>query len=95
MVSCERDASDIFSDMFSSKGYCYFLFDLYHTYFSLSQLFGVSIEILLDVFETIGFFLKVKKKRNVGGEEDKEQQHLMEVELELLAEERNHLRLDD
>ena len=62
MESCERATSDFFSAVASSKGYWYSLFDLYYTSFYLSQLFGVSIEELLDVFETIGFFLKVEKK---------------------------------
>ena len=34
-------------------------------------------------------------KRDIRGEEDEEQQHLMEAELELLAEERSHLILED
>ena len=45
-----------------SKGYWYPLFDLDDTSFYLSQLFGVSIEELLDVFETIGFVKKAEKK---------------------------------
>ena len=61
MESFERATSDFFSDMLSSKGYWYSLFDFDDTSFSLSHLFGVSIEELLDVFETIGFF-KVEKK---------------------------------
>ena len=44
--------------MSSSKGYWYSLFGLGDTSFSLSQLFGESIDELLDVFEIIGFFLK-------------------------------------
>ena len=55
MKSCKKDASDFFSAMLSSKGCWYLLFDLDDTSFSLSQLFGVSIEKLFDVFETIGF----------------------------------------
>ena len=55
MESCERDTHDLFSAMLSSKGYWYSLFDLYDTSFSLSQLFGVSIDELLDVFEIVGF----------------------------------------
>ena len=47
--------------MSSSKGYWYYLFDLYDTSFSLSKLFGLSIDELLDVFEIIGFVKKVKK----------------------------------
>ena len=64
------------------------------TSFSLSHMFGVSIEELLDVFETIGFVKKVEK-RYLRGEEDKEQQHLMEAELELLTEECSQLSLED
>ena len=48
--------------MLLSKGYWYYLFDLDDISFSLSQLFGVPIEELLDVFETIGFVKKFKKK---------------------------------
>ena len=55
MESCDRATSDFFSDMSSSKGYWYSLFGLDDTSFSLSQLFGVSIDELLDVFEIIGF----------------------------------------
>ena len=78
MESCERPASDFFSAMSSSKGYWYSLFDLDDTSFYLSHMFGVSIEELLDVFETIGFVKKVEK-RDLRGEEDEEQQHLMEA----------------
>ena len=39
-----------------SKGCWYSLFDLDDTSFSLSQLFGVPIDELLDVFEIIEFF---------------------------------------
>ena len=42
-----------------SKGYWYSMFDLDDTSFYLSQLFGVSINELLDVFEMIGFVKKV------------------------------------
>ena len=56
MESCERSTSDFFSAVFSSKGYWYSFFYLDDTSLSLSQLFGVSIEELLGVFETIGFF---------------------------------------
>ena len=59
MESCERATSDFFSAMSSSKGYWYYLFDLDDTSLSLSQLFGVSIEELFDVFQTIGFMKKV------------------------------------
>ena len=59
MESCERATSDFFSAMFLSKGYWYSLFDLYDTSFYLSHMFGVSIEELLDAFETIGFVKKV------------------------------------
>ena len=45
-----------------SKGCWYSLFDLDDTSFSLSQLFVVSIDELLDVFEIIGFVKKVEKK---------------------------------
>ena len=62
MESCERATSDFFSAMSSSKGYWYSLFDLDDTSFSLSQLFGVSIDELLGVFEVIGFVKKVEKK---------------------------------
>ena len=34
-------------------------------------------------------------KRDIRGEEDEEQQHLMEAELELLAEERSQLISED
>ena len=47
--------SDLFSATSSSEGYWYSLLYLDDNSFSLSQLFGVSIEELLDVFETIGF----------------------------------------
>ena len=62
MESCERATSDFFSAMSSSKGCWYSLFDLDDTYFSFSQLFGVSTDELLDVFEIIGFVKKVEKK---------------------------------
>ena len=62
MESCERATSDFFSAMSSLKGYWYSLFDLYDTSFSLSQLFGVSIDELLDMFEILGFVKKVEKK---------------------------------
>ena len=62
MESCERAKSDFFSAMSSSKGYWYSLFGLDHTSFSLSQMFGVSIDELLDVFEIIEFVKKVEKK---------------------------------
>ena len=62
MESCDRATSDFFSAMLSSKGYWYSLFGLGDTSFSLSQLSGVSIDELLDVFEIIGFFKKVEKK---------------------------------
>ena len=62
MESCERDTSDFLSDISLSKGCWYSLFDLDDTYFSLSKLFDASIDELLDVFEMIGFFLKVEKK---------------------------------
>ena len=54
--------SDVFSAMSSLKGYWYYLFDLDDTPFYLSQLFGVSIEELLYVFETIGFVKKVEQQ---------------------------------
>ena len=57
-------------------------------------MFGASIEELLDMFETIGFVKKVEK-RDLRDEEDGEQQHLMEAELELLAEERIQLSLEE
>ena len=62
MESCERATSTFFSAMSSSKGYWYYLFDLDDTSFSLSQLFGVSIDELLDVFEIIRFVKKGEKK---------------------------------
>ena len=54
--------SDFFSDMLSLKGYWYSLIDLDNTYFSLSQLFGVSIDELLDVFEIIWFVKKIREE---------------------------------
>ena len=62
MESCERATSDFFSAMSSPKEYWYSLFDLDDTYLPLSQLFCVSIDELLDVFEIIGFVKKVEKK---------------------------------
>ena len=62
MESCGRATSDLFSTMSSSKGYWYSLFDLDDTSFSLLQLFGISIDELLDVFEIIRFVKKVEKK---------------------------------
>ena len=62
MESCYRATSDFFSAMSSSKDYWYSFFDLDDNSFSLSQLFGVSIDELLDVFEIIGFDEKVEKK---------------------------------
>ena len=62
MESCKRATSGFFSSMLYPKGYWYSLFDLDDTYFSLSQLFGVSIDALLDVFKIIGFVKKVEKK---------------------------------
>ena len=56
MESCKRATGDLFSASLSSMGYWYFLLDLDDTSFYLSQLFGVSIEELLDVIETIEFF---------------------------------------
>ena len=94
MKSCERATSDFFSAMSSSKGNWYSLFDLDDTSFYLSHIFGVSIEELLYVSETIGFFKKAKK-RDRRGEEYEEQQHLMEAELKLLTEERSQMRLED
>ena len=49
----ERATSDLFSAMSSSKGCLYLLFDLDNTSFSLSHLFGVSIDEILDVFQII------------------------------------------
>ena len=66
MESCERATSDLSSDMSSLKGYWYYLFYLDDTSFSLSQLFGVSIEELLDVFEIIGFVKKAEKTKSLG-----------------------------
>ena len=62
MESCERATSDFFPAMLSSKGYWYSLFDLDDNSFYFSQLFGVSIDELLDVFEIIGFVKKAEKK---------------------------------
>ena len=62
MESCERATSDFFSAMSSSKGYWYSLFYLDDTSFSLSNLFGVSIYELLDLFEIIGIVKNVEKK---------------------------------
>ena len=62
MESCDGDTSNFFSAMLSSNGYWYSLFYLDDTSFSLSQLFGVSIDELLDVFEIIGFDKKIEKK---------------------------------
>ena len=45
--------SDLFSATSLSKGYWYSLFDSDDTSFSLSQLFGVSADELLDVFKII------------------------------------------
>ena len=53
-----------------------------------------QFEELLDVFETIGFVKKFEK-RDLRGEEDEEQQNLMEEELELLVEEHSQLSLED
>ena len=62
MEPCKRAMRDFLSVMFLSKGYWYSLFYLDDTSFYLSQLFGVSIDELLDVFEIIGFVKNVKKK---------------------------------
>ena len=62
MESCERATSDLFSAVSSSKGYWYSLFDLGDNSFSLSQLFGISIDELLDVFETIRFLKRLRRK---------------------------------
>ena len=56
--------SDFFSDISSPKGYWCSLLDFDDTSFSFSQLFGVSIDELLDVFEIIGNFKKVEKKES-------------------------------
>ena len=50
MESCEEATSN-FSPMSLSKGYWYYLIDLDDNSLSLSQLFGVSIEELLDLFK--------------------------------------------
>ena len=47
---------------FRQRGIGIPFFYLDDTSLSLSQLFGVSIEELLGVFETIGFFKKVNNK---------------------------------
>ena len=57
MESCKRATSYLFSAMSLSKVYWYSLFDIY-----LSQLFLISIDEVLDVFEIIGFVKKVEKK---------------------------------
>ena len=44
----------------------YSLFDLDDNSFSLSRLLDVSIDELLDVFEIIGFFKKVKMTKSLG-----------------------------
>ena len=62
MESCDRAKSDFFSAMLSLKGYWYSLFDLDHTYFSLSHLFGVSIDELLNVIEIFGYVKNVVTK---------------------------------
>ena len=62
MESCKRATSDLLSAMSLSKGYWYSLFGLGDTSFSLSELSGVSIDELLDVFEIIGFVKKFEKK---------------------------------
>ena len=62
MESCKRATSDFFSAMSSSKDYWYSLFNFDDTSFSLSNLFGVSIHELLDVFEMIRFVKKTEKK---------------------------------
>ena len=62
MESCERATSDFFSAMSSSKGCWYSFFDLDYTSLSLSQIFGVSIDEMLDVFEIDGFVKKVEKR---------------------------------
>ena len=49
--------------MSSSKGYWYPLFDFNDTTFSLSQMFVVSIDELLDVFEILGFIKKGQEER--------------------------------
>ena len=48
--------------MLSSKGYWYSLFYWDDTPFYLSQLFGLSIDELLDVLEIIEFVKKAEKK---------------------------------
>ena len=62
MESCEMSTSDFFSTMSSSKGYWYSLFDLDYISFSLSKMFSVSVDKLLNVFEIIVFVKKIKKK---------------------------------
>ena len=62
MESCERATSDFFSAMSLLQGYWYSLFGLNDTSFYLSQMFVVSIDELLDVFEIIGLVKKAKKK---------------------------------
>ena len=60
MESCERATSIFFFAVSLLKVYWCSLFDLDDTSLSLSQLFGVSIDELLDVFEIVGF---VKRSR--------------------------------
>ena len=62
MESCKRATSDLLSAMSLSKGYWYSLFYLDDTSLYLLQLFCVSIDEMLDVFEMIGFVKKVEKK---------------------------------
>ena len=50
---------------------------------------------LTKKFQATNGQYKRKLKRDLRGEEDEEQQHLIEAELELLAEERRQLILED
>ena len=55
---------------------------------------GNSKDLKKKIQDTNGQY-KRQLKRDLRGDEDKEQQHLMEEELELLAEERSQLILED
>ena len=50
---------------------------------------------LTKTFQATNRQYESQLKRDIRGEEDKEQQHLMEAELELLAEKRSQLILED
>ena len=50
---------------------------------------------LIKTFQATNGQYKRQLQRDLRGEEDEEQQHLMEAELELLEEERSQLILED